>query len=312
MTYREGLQSYFTVSRKDIAGIAMCVLLAGLSYIMTRGTLFENGPRILPAEWFLSDPVFSTLAKIGPIVLALLLGLVITARALTPGASYSSKHLLRIAIALMGARVTVDVLARASPIGLVVILGAMAFTLLLALYIGRRWKLDRDASALIGTGNAVCGVSACLCIAPVIRAKPGNLHAIIGVISLLGLLGVFFIPWIATLLGLSDAQAAVLIGGSLHEIGNVVPAAEIYQNALGGGDVLGLVLAYKMIRVAMLVAIAYFLARLFSDGSEDIRSGRAPVRPQGFLLVFVAVAAFVSALIIFEPGPLATGSGPSW
>ncbi len=61
---------------------------------------------------------------------------------------------------------------------------------------------------------------------------------------------------------------------------------------------LGLVLAYKMVRVAMLVVLAYVLARLFSRAGE----GRGvPVKPQGFLLVFVAVAAAVSILIAVEP-----------
>ncbi len=293
MTYFDDLKEYFALGRKEALGIAACVLLAMLAYVVTRGTLFENGPRVLPAELFVSDPVFSTLAKIGPIVLALLLGLLITSRLLIPGASYSGKYLLRVAIALMGARVTVDVLSRASPAGLAIILATMAFTVWLALRMSRKRAVDKDAAALIGTGNGVCGVSACLCIAPVINARPHNLHAVIGVISLLGLVGVFLVPWLAALLNLTDAQAAVFIGGSLHEIGNVVPAAELYQSALGGGDVLGLVLAYKMVRVAMLVVLAYVLARLFSRAGE----GRGvPVKPQGFLLVFVAVAAAVSIL----------------
>lgn len=300
MTYREDLKGYYTVGKKEIWGIVACMLLAAFSYIITRGTLFENGPRILPADLFVSDPVFSFLSKIGPIVLALVIGLFITSRSLAPGAAYSGKYLLRVAIALMGARVTVDVLSRASITGLVIILGVMAVTILLALYLGRRWKLEKDASALIGTGNAVCGVSACLCVAPVVKARPHNLHAVIGVISLLGLIGVFIIPWIATLFGLTDAESAVFIGGSLHEIGNVVPAAEIYQNALGGGDILGLVLAYKMVRVAMLVVVAYALARAFS-GSGEGEGKSEPVRPQGFLIVFVIMAALISMLITVDP-----------
>lgn len=300
MSYRDDLRGYYALGRKEAPGIVACILLATVSYIVTRGTLFENGPRVLPAELFVSDPVFSALAKVGPIVLALLLGLPIALRPLSPGASYSSKYLLRVAIALMGARVTVDVLSRASPAGMVIILATMAFTIGLAFHLGNRWRLERDASALIGTGNAVCGVSACLCVAPVVGARPHNLHAVIGVISLLGLVGVFFVPWLATVVGLDDAQSAVLIGGSLHEIGNVVPAAEIYSSALGGGDILGLVLAYKMVRVAMLVVVAYYLARLFSRQAGNAVEGM-PVKPQGFLLAFVAVAVAVSLLLVLEP-----------
>jgi uncharacterized integral membrane protein (TIGR00698 family) len=299
-SYLGDLKEYFVLSRKEAAGIAACVLLAIISYVVTRGTLLENGPRVLPAELFVQDPVFSALSKVGPIVLALLLGLLINSRILMPGAAYSGKYLLRVAIALMGARVTVDVLSMASPIGVVIILGVMAFTLGIALYLGKRWGMERDTSSLIGTGNSICGVSACLCVAPVVNARPHNLHAVIGVISILGLVGVFLVPWIASAAGLTDAQSAVLIGGSLHEIGNVVPAAEIYQNVLGGGDVLGLVLAYKMIRVAMLVVVAYILAQMVSRQTDENKKG-VFVKPQGFLLVFVGVTAAVSLLILLEP-----------
>lgn len=300
MPYRDDLKGYYTLGRKEVSGIIACALLAAISYIITRGTLFENGPRVLPAELFLSDPVLSALAKVGPIVLALLLGLPIALKPLSPGASYSSKYMLRLAIALMGARVTIDVISRASTLGLVIILVTMAFAVFLAFRLGERWMLERDASALIGTGNAVCGVSACMSVAPVVKARPHNLHAVIGVISLLGLVGVFLVPWMATVTGLDDAQSAVLIGGSLHEVGNVVPAAEIYAT-IGGGDILGLVLAYKMVRVAMLVAIAYYLARLFSRQAGATGEGMV-VRPPGFLLAFVAVAVGVSLLLVIEPG----------
>jgi uncharacterized integral membrane protein (TIGR00698 family) len=299
MSYRDDLKGYFALGRKEALGLAACILLAAASYVVTRGTLFENGPRVLPAELFISDPVFSALAKVGPIVLALLLGLPIALRTLFPGAAYSGKYLLRIAIALMGARVTVDVLSGASPTGMIIIVATMVVVIAMALRLGRKLKLDDDASALIGTGNAVCGVSACLSVAPVVEAKPHNLHAVIGVISLLGLIGVFFVPWLASIAGLDDAQSAVLIGGSLHEIGNVVPAADIYTGTLGGGDILGLVLAYKMVRVGLLVVVAYGLARLFSQ-----RAGAAegvPVKPQGFLLAFVAIAVVVSLLLVLEP-----------
>lgn len=301
MTYRDDFKEYFTIRREDIPGIIACVLLALFSYIITRGTLFENGPRLLPAELFIEDPLFSTLAKIGPIVLSLVLGLFITSKKLAPGASYSGKYLLRVAIALMGARVTIDVLSRASLSGMLVIMGVMAFTIWLALFLGKKWKMDKDASALVGTGNAICGVSACLSVAPVVKAKPHNTYAVVGVISLLGLIGLFLIPWIALVCGLTDSQAAVFIGGSLHEIGNVVPAADIYHYALGGGDIVALVLAYKMVRVALLVIVAYAFARMFSkdsgaDGEDDVA-----IKPQGFLIVFVAVATLMSLLIIIDP-----------
>jgi len=298
LSYLEDARQYLKLGRNEIPGLLFCVIVALGSYIITRGTLFEGGPRLLDADIFHENPALSVLFKIGPIVLALLIGLLVNFSPFAAGGGYSGKYLLRVAIVLMGARVTVDVLSNASPVGIAIILVVMAFTIWLALTLGKRVALDDDAAALIGTGNSICGVSACLSVAPAIKAKASNTFAVIGVISLLGLVGVFLIPWLAASLGLSTAQAEVLIGGSLHEIGNVIPAADLYHNAFGGEEVASLVLAYKMIRVAMLVVVAYVLSRLLArrDGGE-----RGEVRMQGFLIAFVIVAAMMSLAIYAFP-----------
>ncbi len=292
MSYVDDAKLYLQVGRKEVPGLLFCLIVAAASYLVTRGTLFEGGPRLLDADLFAEDPLASFLFKVGPIVLALLIGLLVNISPLNPGGAYAGRFLLRLAIVLMGARVTLDVLSKASPVGIAIILAVMAFTVWLSLFLGRKVRLEKDAAALIGTGNSVCGVSACLSVAPVIDAKAHNTHAVIGVISVLGLVGVFAVPWLASIAGLDAAQAEVLIGGSLHEVGNVIPAADLYHNALGGEDVASLVLAYKMIRVAMLVVVAYVLARLFQG--EGKASG---TRMPGFLIAFVVVAALMSLLI---------------
>jgi len=298
LSYLDDAKLYLRFGRKEIPGLLFCMMVALASYIITRGTIFEGGPRLLDEGLFQQDPILSALFKIGPIVLALLVGLLVNFAPFAEGGGYSGKYLLRLAIVLMGARVTVDVLSNASIMGIAIILMVMAFTIWLALTLGRRVALDDDASALIGTGNSICGVSACLSVAPAIKAKASNTFAVIGVISLLGLIGVFLVPWLAASLGLSSAQAEVFIGASLHEVGNVIPAADLYHNAFGGEDIASLVLAYKMIRVAMLVVVAYVLSRLFARGDEGMKG---QVRMQGFLIAFVVVAALVSLVIYAFP-----------
>lgn len=298
MSYKEDFKGYLKVSKGELPGLAVCLLITLVAFIVTRGTLMDGGTRLLSAELFHDNILFSTLYKVGPIVLSLVVGLLINLSPLNKGSAYAGKYLLRIAIVLMGARVTADVLSGASLAGVIVILMVMAFTIWLSLYLGRRISLEKDAAALIGTGNSICGVSACLSVAPAIKARPHNVFAVIGVISLLGLVGVFFVPWTASVLGLSTAQAEVFIGGSLHEIGNVLPAADLYHVAFGGEDVSSLALAYKMVRVAMLVVVAYVLSRALSESKGE---GESKVGVQGFLVAFVIMAILMSIFIFVLP-----------
>jgi uncharacterized membrane protein YadS len=86
----------------------------------------------------------------------------------------------------------------------------------------------------------------------------------------------------------------------LHEVGNVIPAADLYQNAFGGQDISALVIAYKMMRVALLVGVAFYMARMFRKEDDSCKGKKEPVKLQGFLIAFVVMAVLVSSLIYID------------
>ena len=305
-TYREDFFDYVkSADRSMIPGILVCIAVTLVSFLLTRGTLWDGGISLLPHTLFVDNPVFALLAKIGPIVLALVICLFINYKLFDAGGSYAGKYLLRIAIILMGARVTADVLMSASASGLVIILAVLAVTIVLAMMLGQKFGHNWETSALTGTGNGICGVSATLSVAPVIKADQKYVHAVVGVISLLGIVGVFLVPAIAVGVGMNDAQAEVFIGGTLHEIGNVIPAADLYTAISGGEDVGALSLAYKMIRVAMLVVVAsgfvWLWWRLQEMEQYSCPAYRVKSKVQGFLILFVIMAVGMTAFITASP-----------
>ena len=121
-SYLEDFRDYFRFHPGLIPGILICIIVALVSYILTRGTLWEGGFWILPAELFSENPVFYLLSKVGPIVLALVICIFINVKKFDAGGAYAGKYILRIAIILMGARVTYDVLMTGSLVGLIIIL----------------------------------------------------------------------------------------------------------------------------------------------------------------------------------------------
>jgi len=305
-SYWEDFRDYFRFHRFLIPGVLVCIIVALVAYLFTRGTLWEGGFRILPAELFTDNPVFYFLSKVGPIVLALVICIFINVRKFEAGGSYAGKYILRVAIIMMGARVTYDVLMTGSLVGLIIILCVLAGVLIVAMLIGKGFKFPWDASVLTGTGNGVCGVSATLSVAPVINADKKHVDAVVGVISLLGIIGVFVIPAIASFLSMTPTQAEVFIGGTLHEIGNVIPAADLYYS-ITGSDVGALALAYKMIRVAMLVVVATVFGWMYCRRQKKQVNGSCPTEKakiQGFLILFVIMAVLMSLVIYFfyDPG----------
>ena len=298
-SYKEDFLAYFSVNKTQIPGILFCCIIAAAAFLLTRGTLFDGGFQILPAEWFQENPAFLLLSKVGPIVLALLICLFINVRFFKAGGSYTGKFILRTAIILMGARVTADVLLTASVPGLVIILTVLAATILFAMKCGTFLKKPWDACAVTGSGTGICGVSAALSVAATVNAEQKYVHAVVGIISILGLAGVFLIPLLAFGFDMTTAQAEVFIGGTLHEIGNVIPAAEL-STAFGGEEIAALALTYKMVRVAMLVVVAAVFSRLVLKRTETKTAGEKP-RLQGFLILFALLAAGMSLFILLAP-----------
>ena len=87
-------------------------------------------------------------------------------------------------------------------------------------------------------------------------------------------------PIIINLLGLQGLDAALLIGGSIHDVAQVVGAGYTLSEDIGDQATL-----IKLIRVAMLVPIVLLLSVLFNHSKSS--SNRIPL--PWFLLGFIAM-----------------------
>lgn len=111
-------------------------------------------------------------------LMALLLGMALNFFAVEgpckPGIEFSTRSVLRFGVALLGVRVSGQLLARmdASQIGLVIVAVALTigFGVLAARLLGRGWRLG----LLTGGSVAICGASAAMAISAVL---PRNEHS---------------------------------------------------------------------------------------------------------------------------------------
>jgi uncharacterized membrane protein YadS len=107
-------------------------------------------------------------------------------------------------------------------------------------------------------------------------------------------------PPIAGLLGLDARGAALFLGGSIHDVAQVVGAAFTISPEVGDGATL-----VKLLRVALLVPVVLLMSRVArgdaesAEGSSRRRAGLAARLPlPGFLVAFVALALLNSAGLV--------------
>lgn len=204
------------------------------------------------------------------------------------GIEFASKAILRTGVALLGARITVEQILGlgVTPIAMVVV--GVTTTILMGTLIARAMGLNRSFGLLSGGSVGICGASAALAIASVLpktRESERDLILTVVVVTTLSTITMVVYPMIATALGLTHQQAGVFLGGSIHDVAQVVGAG--YMISPQTGDIATYV---KLLRVAMLLLVVPAVA--LAVARDQRGSAKAPL--PWFLFGFAALVAINS------------------
>lgn len=205
-----------------------------------------------------------------------------------PGIEFCARTLLRIGVALLGARIT---LAQIGQLGIgpmaTAVLGIVS-TIALGAWLARRFGLKTDFGLLCGAAVSICGASAALAVAAVMpKTQDSERHTLLTVVGVTGLstLAMIAYPLLARVLRLDDTGAGIFLGGTIHDVAQVVGAGLMMSHETG--DVAVIV---KLFRVTLLVPVVAVLAWYWRRRSSSPGgAGRqAPLLPF-FLIGFMAL-----------------------
>lgn len=213
------------------------------------------------------------------------------------GIDFVARQVLRLGVALLGLRITADqVLALGwQPVVMVVL--AVALTIGVGIVLARLMGFQMFFGLLTGGAVAICGASAALALSAAMPQHPrkgqATLFTVIGV-STLSTLAMVLYPMVTNALGMDAVAAGYFIGGTIHDVAQVVGAG--YSLSHEAGDAATLV---KLIRVAMLlpvIALAALLTR-----RQMLANGEAMSGPRPPLLPWFAVA-FALLVVVNSTG----------
>ncbi len=209
------------------------------------------------------------------------------------GIDFCAKSVLRAGVALLGLRVTAGHLMDLGWLPALLVVSAVVLTTTVGALLGRALRLGGSFGVLTGGAVAICGASAAIAISSVLPARERGdkqlVFAIVGVTTL-STLAMIVYPAIAGGLGLTDIEAGVFLGGTIHDVAQVVGAG--YSVSERAGDLATIV---KLLRVAMLVPMVIAIMYIFRH-----RASGDTAKFPGFLFVFVALAALNSFGLIPE------------
>jgi uncharacterized integral membrane protein (TIGR00698 family) len=224
-----------------------------------------------------------------------------------PGLDLAGKRLLRIGVALLGFRITIGQVAALGLGPVLLTAGAVTLTIVFSVLLAWAMGFNRLFGLLSGGATAICGASAALALSAALPAHPlkerATLFTIVGV-STLSTLAMILYPAIAAMAGFDGVHAGMFIGGTIHDVAQVVGAG--YGISPEAGDAATLV---KLMRVAMLVP-AVLVAGLVARRYGATEAGKRPPLLPGFVLAFVALVVIGSVAPVPD-GLRAAGSALS-
>jgi uncharacterized integral membrane protein (TIGR00698 family) len=233
-------------------------------------------------------------------VLALLIGIAlfpVAARPVCrPGIVFCGKVLLRWAVACLGLRVALADIASLGTAVAVLVIVAMAATIAAGFAFARLLGQPAGYGALAGAGTAVCGASATLATATVVphyQGKEADVAFVVVAVNTLSTVAMLLYPLICVELGFDPQITGVMLGGTIHDVAQVVGAGYAVSEPVGNVAVI-----VKLFRVFLLLPVVLAIGWYFTRRGATHGHARVPVPV--FALVFL-VLCLVNSFVPYVP-----------
>ena len=266
----------------------------------TFDTLRQRGQSLFPglaasavvaaAAMFLSEH-YAAPVMLFALLLGMAMNFLATEGPCKPGIEFTAREVLRIGVALLGMRITLEQIASLGWHPVLLVIGTVVVTILVSVAAARALGFNPLFGLLSGGATAICGASAALALAAALPAHSGKekatLFTVIGV-SALSTVAMILYPMLALRLGLDPHAIGIFIGATIHDVAQVVGAG--YSVSPDAGDTATVV---KLMRVAMLLPV--ILAATLITRAQGVEAGtkRPPLLPW-FAVAFVVLAAINS------------------
>ncbi len=208
---------------------------------------------------------------------------------LRPAFRFAATWLLRAGVVLLGLRISLSDLTSIGATGLLVVVTTVVVTFFGARWLGRRLGVDPDLALLVGTGYAICGISAVSAMNGVIHADEEEVAYAVGLVTLAGSLSIIVLPLLNSVLGLAPTEFGTWVGGAVHDVAQTIATASTSTDAATEAAIVT-----KLSRVALLapLILAVTISRRRRNLS-DFATKRPPLLPW-FVVGFLAMVALRS------------------
>lgn len=213
------------------------------------------------------------------------------------GIEFAACHLLRVGVGLLGLRIAFGDLSALGWKTAILLAVAIVSTIGIGIVLAKALGLKKRFGVLTGGAVGICGASAAMAIAAVLPDSKDKdrdtLLTIVGVTALSTVAMVMY-PILAGLFNLDLTHTSIFLGGTIHDVAQVVGAG--YSVSEQTGDLATLT---KLVRVALLMPVVVCILLVLRMNLDKFSDAKPPGIP-AFLIAFVVLMTINSLVDVPE------------
>ena len=278
------------------------IILAFVLYSLSQG--FNN---IIGIELLGYDKSPISTAMIA-ILLGMVFGNIFKVRySFQKGLDFTKEYILKFGIICLGIQLKPFEFLDFGKIAIPLIIICIVSVLIVIKILIKKLKIPTRMAYLISIGSTVCGTTAIMATAPVIKASKSEVSYAIANITLFGILSMLIYPYFANFYFSGEPLlVGLFLGTSIHETSQVAAAGLIYEQQFNSPETLNIATITKLIRNTFLIIMIPLFAFLYNRGKTKERN-------YSIISIFpYFVLGFVGMIILRNVGDELYTSNPNW
>ena len=167
----------------------------------------------------------------------------------------STELYVKIGLVLLGSSIIFGDILKAGSLGFIQALLVVVAVWYFAFWLCKKMGIDEELSIIISSAVSICGVSAAIASAGAIKGDAKKLSYVISIVLITAIPMIIFMPFIANMLGLSQAVSGAWLGGTIDTTGAVIASGSLI-----GEEALKISTIVKFSQNVLLGLAAFFIS----------------------------------------------------
>ncbi len=185
------------------------------------------------------------------------------------GLDFTRENILKLGIICLGIQLKPFEFLDFGKIAIPLIIICIISVLIVIKLLVKKLKIHTRMAYLISIGSTVCGTTAIMATAPIIKANKNEISYAIANITLFGILSMLLYPYFSNFYFEGNSLfAGLFLGTAIHETSQVAAAGLIYDQQFDSPETLNIATVTKLIRNTFLVIMIPLFAFLYNRGQR--------------------------------------------